>query len=189
MRPFHTPLGERFFVVLFEPMEKRESDTEGEIFSFSLEAGVQRRIAELEGELQYTRENLQATIEELETSNEELQATNEELLSSNEELQSTNEELQSVNEELITVNSEYQKKIDELSILNNDMNNLLSGTAIGTLFLDEELCIRKFTTPITKEFNVIKTDIGRPFSDLSHHLWYDELLTDIGSVKETGGPR
>jgi two-component system, chemotaxis family, CheB/CheR fusion protein len=85
------------------------------------------RIEALESELRYTKENLQATIEELETSNEEMQATNEELVASNEELQSTNEELQSVNEELYTVNAEYQKKINELSELTSDMDNLLAA--------------------------------------------------------------
>ena len=153
---------------------------------FNLEESVQRRISDLEGELKHTKENLQATIEELETSNEELQATNEELLSSNEELQSTNEELQSVNEELITVNSEYQKKIEELSELNDDMDNLLSGTAIGTVFLDADLTIRKYTPPVTTQLNIIKTDIGRPFSDLSHNLHYESMLEDVIAVRDSG---
>jgi two-component system CheB/CheR fusion protein len=140
-------------------------------------------------ELQTTKENLQATIEELETSNEELQATNEELLSSNEELQSTNEELQSVNEELITVNSEYQKKIEELSQLNDDMNNLLSAGDVGTIFLAEDLTIRKFTTAAADHFNIIKSDTGRKISDLSHHLNYESFMEDIQEVKQSDKPR
>ncbi|MFW6227905.1 MAG: PAS domain-containing protein, partial [Alkalispirochaeta sp.] len=179
------------FAVLFQRDAKGESPADTEETpprQFDLSESVKRRIADLEGELKYTKENLQATIEELETSNEELQATNEELLSSNEELQSTNEELQSVNEELITVNSEYQKKIEELSELNDDMDNLLSGTAIGTIFLDENLTIRKYTPPVTGQINIIKSDIGRPFSDLSHNLHYDTLMDDIATVLETGTP-
>ncbi len=129
---------------------------------------VSQRINELELELQLTKENLQATIEELETSNEELQATNEELLASNEELQSTNEELQSVNEELYTVNAEYQDKINELAELNNDMQNLLSSTNIGKIFLDSDLRIRKFTPPITAEIELLPHDEGRRISDFSH---------------------
>ena len=157
--------------------------TEGvEPTRLNLDESVQRRMNSLESELQYTRENLQATIEELETSNEELQATNEELLSSNEELQSTNEELQSVNEELITVNAEYQKKIEELSELNDDMNNLLSSTHIGTVFLDRDLVIRKYTPPVTKQINLIESDLGRPFSDISNNLLYDDLIEDIRAV-------
>ncbi len=101
------------------------------------------QLGALETELSRTKENLQAATEELETSNEELQAANEELLASNEELQSTNEELQSVNEELYSVNAEYQRKIADLTELANDMDNLLSATDIGTIFLDRELKIRK----------------------------------------------
>ena len=46
-------------------------------------------------------------------------------LTANEELQSSNEELQSVNEELYTVNTEYQQKLDELTMLTNDLSNFL----------------------------------------------------------------
>lgn len=180
------------FAILFERETDRDSADATDLpvpRNFDLDESVRRRISDLEGELKYTKENLQATIEELETSNEELQATNEELLSSNEELQSTNEELQSVNEELITVNSEYQKKIEELSELNDDMDNLLSGTAIGTVFLDGDLTIRKYTPPVTTQINIIKTDIGRPFSDLSHNLHYESMIEDITAVRESGKPR
>lgn len=150
----------------------------------SSEANTQR-LQDLEHELQYTRENLQATIEELETTNEELQATNEELLSANEELQSANEELQSVNEELITVNSEYQSKIQELTELNNDMNNLLLSTNIGTIFLDKDLRIRKFTPAISREINLMDTDVGRPISHIVFNLDYDNILADSRNVLHT----
>ena len=75
---------------------------------------------------------------ELETVNEELQAANEELLTANEELQSSNEELQSVNEELYTVNTEYQQKVDELTMMTNDLSNFLSSTMIGILFCGQQ---------------------------------------------------
>lgn len=143
---------------------------DAEEHAYSEEADVDQRIIDLEQEVQFTKENLQATVEELQTSNEELQATNEELMAANEELQSTNEELQSVNEELNTVNTEYQEKIAELTELNNDMNNLMASTEIGTIFLDSELCIRKFTPSATKEIRLLDQDIGRPISDFSSHI-------------------
>ncbi|MCB2147781.1 MAG: PAS domain-containing protein, partial [Deltaproteobacteria bacterium] len=128
----------------------------------------------LEDELNTTREYLQSTIEELETSNEEYKAANEELQSVNEELQSANEELetsreelQSTNEELVTVNSEHQQKIDELTKSNNDINNLLESTEIASLFLDLNLCVRRFTPAVTRIINLRQTDIGRPVSDIT----------------------
>ena len=132
-----------------------------------------KRIEFLEQQLKDTRDNLQSTIEELETSNEELQASNEELMAANEELQSTNEELQSVNEELHTVNSELQVKISEMTELTNDMDNLLKSTEIGTIFLDAEMRIRKFTPAIHRQFNLIERDLGRPISHFN---------TDLGQV-------
>jgi len=153
---------------------------------------VDQRTTELEFELKSTKEHLQITIEELETSNEELKSTNEELQSANEELQSTNEELetskeelQSVNEELVTLNSELQNKIDELSQINNDMSNLLSSTQIATIFLNNELKIKRFTPTITSVINLIQTDVGRPISDIVSKLEYPDLVKDVEEVLRT----
>ncbi len=144
------------------------------------------QIAALEGELNSTRENLQAAIEELETSNEEMQTTNEELHASNEELQSTNEELQSVNEELYSVNAEYQRKIAELTELTNDMDNLLSSTDIGTIFLNRELKVRKFTPQIAQAFNLLPQDVGRPIDTFTHNIDHPELIDDLRRVLASG---
>jgi two-component system CheB/CheR fusion protein len=167
VRPLSTQESEAAFIVTFRRSNSAtQTETEeGEVLS--ADERMQQRIRDLEQELQYTRANLQATIEELQTSNEELQATNEELVTSNEELQSTNEELQSVNEELHTVNTEYQEKIEELTQLNNDMDNLLRATEIGTLFLDVSLQIRKYTPSLTELVNILPQDLGRPVSHLS----------------------
>jgi two-component system CheB/CheR fusion protein len=137
------------------------------IKSSTLDESSKLRIEDLENELKGTRSEMQNLIEELETSNEEMQSSNEELMASNEELQSTNEELQSVNEELYTVNSELQEKNRELQYLNDDMNNLMNCTEIGTLFLNNELKIRKFTPALTRHFNLQEGDIGRPISSFT----------------------
>jgi two-component system CheB/CheR fusion protein len=151
-----------------------------------LEQVSRDQIGVLENELSLTKENLQAAIEELETSNEELQAANEELLASNEELQSTNEELQSVNEELYTVNAEYQRKITELTELTNDMDNLLSSTDVGSIFLDRQLRIRRFTPQIAEAFNLLPLDIGRPIQTFASNIDHPELTADLERVLETG---
>ncbi|MBF0201590.1 MAG: chemotaxis protein CheR, partial [Desulfamplus sp.] len=149
--------------VFFEEIKNKnhfqsDDDTSSSMETYDIDKDIQQRIKDLEIELQFSKENLQATIEELETSNEELQATNEELLASNEELQSTNEELQSTNEELFTVNSEYQNKITELTEMNNDVENLLSSSGINILILDENCEIRKYSPEITGIFNILEKD-------------------------------
>ncbi len=145
-----------------------------------------QRIIELERDLKVTEESLQSTIEELETSNEELQATNEELMASNEELQSTNEELHSVNEELYTVSAEHQRKIDELTELTDDMENLLRATDIGTIFVDPELRIRRFTPAAARTFNLVQHDIGRPLEHITYRFDYPDLISDVNAVRERG---
>lgn len=144
-----------------------------------------KRIEELEGELYKSQDNLQVTVEELETTNEELQASNEELMSANEELQSTNEELHSLNEELYTVNSEYQEKISQLSLLNDDYNNILNATRLAIILLDEVMIIRKFTREMTRYFSILDGDIGRPVHHFSHILEMPNLVADIARVFES----
>ncbi|MFX1480467.1 MAG: CheR family methyltransferase, partial [Promethearchaeota archaeon] len=147
------------------------------------------RIKYLEDELKTSKKQLQSTIEELETSNEELKSTNEELQSSNEELQSTNEELQtskeelqSINEELIAVNTELEEKIDELSKANNDLSNLMKSTKIATVFLNQDLTIKRFTPEFSKLFNVIESDVGRPISHLVSNLKDLDLIEEIQKI-------
>lgn len=180
---------EKLFAILFKEKVELEQASIPESFDFDLNEEASQRILDLEQELQFTRENLQATVEELETSNEELQATNEELLASNEELQSTNEELQSVNEELYTVNAEYQGKITELTILNNDLDNLFNSTNIATLFLDENLEVRRFTPRLESVFHILSSDIGRPFFHLSNSIHdlpdINELVSDVSKRQTT----
>ena len=177
---------ERYYIISFEiQKEKTEKKSISGAKHIDIKMQVNQRVNELEKELQMTREILQATVEELETSNEELQSSNEELIASNEELQSTNEELQSVNEELYTVNSEYQVKIEELTRLNNDLDNLLKNTEIGALYLDRSLCIRKITPIVSKITKILPTDVGRPISHIAVLDNYQKLEKDIQQVMET----
>jgi two-component system, chemotaxis family, CheB/CheR fusion protein len=133
--------------------------------------------------LQATNEELETTNEELKSSNEEMQSINEELQSANEELETSKEELQSVNEELATVNAEMQTKADDLSRANNDMNNLLAGTGIGTIFVDRKLRILRFTPAITRIINLIQGDVGRPLGHIVSNLVnYDRIVEDTQEV-------
>lgn len=180
---------DHFFLVSFIENDKKIRSVptrSGKKIDFNQQ--YQERIEELERELQYKSENLQAAVEELETSNEELQSSNEELIASNEELQSTNEELQSVNEELYTVNSEHLKKIEELTEANADMDNLLKNTHIGTLFLDQDLTIRKVNRVASELTNIRNSDVGRPIHHLSFEHLNKDFITDIQTVIENLRP-
>lgn len=133
-------------------------------------------------ELERALEEIRILREEMQTSQEELTSTNEELQSTNEELTTSKEEMQSLNEELQTVNAELQSKLDDLSSMNNDMKNLLNSTDIATVFLDNALNVRRFTTQATQIYKLIPADIGRPLSDIVNELHYPELQADAQSV-------
>ncbi len=150
----------------------------------------------LEEELQRTKEEYQATIEQFDTqteehkaSNEELQAMNEELRSATEELETGKEELQSVNEEIQTVNHELKDKLAELTVANNDLQNLITSTDLGTIFVDRDLCIKFYTPRAQDIFNLIASDVGRSLSDITHKLDYAELLKDVGRVLDDAHKR
>jgi two-component system CheB/CheR fusion protein len=154
------------------------------------------RIEQLACELTYAKENLQATIEEqqatneeLKSTNEELQSTNEELQSSNEELETSKEELQSLNEETITVNAELSAKIEQLSGVQNDMKNLLDNINTGTIFLDHQLVIRRYTREAAKLYRLVATDVGRPLIDIKSTIEGSDLQVELQQVLDTLIPR
>lgn len=161
---------------------KRPQPMDGVIEKYDIDATAARRIADLEREFQVSQSDLRATIQRLETVNGELQAANEELLTANEELQSSTEELQSVNEELYTVNTEHQLKLDELTMMTNDLSNFLSSTMIGILFVDSKLNIRKFTEYVGREFQLMEHDIGRPIQIFAHSFPDEDIEKDANTV-------
>jgi len=148
-----------------------------------------KQVEELDQELLKTREELRTTREEMQTIHEELKSTNEELQSTNEELQSTNEELttskeemQSMNEELQSVNAEQSTRLDDYLLVNNDMENLLNSTEIVTVFLDNQLQVRRFTTGANRLFKLIPGDVGRPLTDIVLNLDYPQLYDHVQDV-------
>ena len=148
------------------------------------------RIQILTQDLRTVTEELEAANEELRSSNEEMQSGNEELQAANEELETSKEELQSVNEELATVNAELRQNVKDLSRINNDMNNLLAGSDIGTIFVDHKLQILRFTPAITKVVNLIAADVGRPVGQIVSNLpGYDRLVEDVQETLDTLVPK
>ncbi len=151
----------------------------------SRESELELELEQSRLELQNLRKEMQSSQEDLLSAYEELQSTNEELQSTNEEITTSKEELQSLNEELQTVNYELQTKLDELSRANNDMKNLLESTDIATLFLDNTLCVRRFTAQTTKIIKLLPGDVGRPITDIVSDLIYPELAEDAWEVLRT----
>ena len=169
-------------VLFFENKKQSAAVDSGITEKYDVDTTAARRISDLEQELHESQNDLKSTIGELETVNEELQAANEELLTANEELQSSNEELQSVNEELYTVNTEYQQKLDELTMLTNDLSNFLSSTMIGILFVDSNLNIRKFTEYVGREFQLMEHDVGRSLQIFAHSFPDEDIISDANEV-------
>jgi two-component system CheB/CheR fusion protein len=157
------------------------------------DAHVEALTEELRAKESYLRtsnEELATSNEELKASNEEMQSINEELQSANEELETSKEELQSINEELATVNTELQTRMGDLSRANNDLNNLLASTGMGTVFVDHALRIQRFTPAITQVMPLIQSDLGRPVGHLASNLvGYDSLVADIQGVLDVLTPR
>ncbi|HEX8897223.1 MAG TPA: PAS domain S-box protein, partial [Chthoniobacterales bacterium] len=185
IRPVHAgDAAHGFFIILFEKQAAtpapRPVKEQRETADRELGDEVQR----LKEQLNATVEQSEASNEELQASNEELQAMNEEMRSAAEELETSKEELQSVNEELTTVNHELKQKIEELSRVNSDLQNLMAATDIGTIFLDRQLRIQRFTPPAREIFNLQPNDIGRPIADITHQLNYDRLIEDAHEVLE-----
>ncbi len=169
VEPLATALGQGAAMLVFFQKAKADSAAPaGDEFDVSTESIG--RIADLEDDLEITKEALEEATGDRATAQEELQATNEELLAGNEELQSSNEELESVNEELTTLNAEYQQKIAELIVANNDLENFLRTSDVATIFLDHDLRLRRFTPSVTRDIPLQQHDLGRLLTDFAHPL-------------------
>jgi two-component system, chemotaxis family, CheB/CheR fusion protein len=176
-----------FFVVTFEEVGEPAHDRAGPPVTLTSPAEpvtrqLEEELARIKAQLRTTIEQYETQAEEAKASNEELQAMNEELRSAAEELETSREELQSVNEELTTVNQELKIKIEELGLTNNDFQNFINATDIGTIFLDRSLCV-KFSTPRARDvFNLLDTDTGRPLSDITSRLRDQAIHRDVRTV-------
>jgi len=183
------------FMVLFPKIEPVSQESHEEHPGRRKGRGDLREVAALRRELTATRTSLKSITEDQEAVNEELKTANEEILSSNEELQINNEELQtakeelqSANEELTTLNDELQNRNVELSTFTDDLSSLLTGVNIPILILDDRRRIQRFTPAAQRVFNLIPTDIGRPFDDISSNLEtpdWNGLISRVTDQSET----
>ena len=165
-------------VVESKQLNATASETPDELQNTNLLHQLEEELAEAKEDLRTCVEDMASSNEELKVSHEEVLSMNEELQSSNEELETSKEELQSLNEELTTVNNQLQNKVEELAIANDDMANLLESADIAALFLDVKFCIKRFTPAMRTLFQLIKSDVGRPISDISHQFVALDLVKE-----------
>ncbi len=168
------------------PIEGETQNATVQIFSNNKrEEELERELLQARQMWQVTGAEMQISQEEFKSSNEELQSCNEELQSTNEELTTTKEEVQSSNEELKMINFQLQSKLDDLSLVTSDMNNLMNSMDIATLFLDNTLLVKHFTSQMKLVSRLIESDVGRPITDIVSDLIYPELTEDARNVQRT----
>lgn len=146
---------------------------------------LERGLAEARDYAQTLQEQHDLAAEKLQATSEEAQSVSEEFQSVNEELETSKEELESTNEELTTVNEEMANRNAELNRLNNDLINLQTSTKLPIVLLGLDLKIRHFSPEAQKQFNLLSTDIGRPFGHVRHNLDMSDLEAFIAKVIAT----
>jgi two-component system CheB/CheR fusion protein len=184
---------EPFFLVTFDeppsPLDNLLQENGSVVAPEEKETAKDKKINDLKGDLESTKQSLQTIIEVQEATNEELRSTMEEAQSSNEELQSTNEELetakeelQSGNEELQTLNEELKNRNRALGLLNDDLTNLQTNIDTPVVIVDNELRIRRFTVSAQKFLKISPSDVGRPITDLKKSVQGVDLGKTIYDV-------
>ncbi|AUX78606.1 chemotaxis protein CheB [Sinorhizobium fredii] len=173
---------------VLDPSEDAVESSNGRVPTNLAVRQLQEELQLAQNRLRATREESEAANEELRAANEELQSMNEEYRSTAEELETSKEELQSINEELQTVNNELKLKLESVSRAHSDLQNLMAATDVATLFLNPSLRIKRFTPRLMEIFNVTQNDEGRPITDFTHHLEYENLAEDARSILEDLAP-
>ena len=143
----------------------------------------------LKEELETARRDLRIKAGQYDAANEELRAANRQLLAVNEEyraaaakLEAGRNGLQSVNEELRTVNAELKAEFGRVSHAHAELQNLMEASDAGTLFLDRELRIERFTPRIAELLGIQPADKGRAAGDFTHKLDWAAFAGDAQAV-------
>ena len=191
--PVKASATERYFVILFEearassPPSIKLITPEGQQRIAARRGAKDRRIQEVERELEATREQMRSMIEEFEAANEELHAANEESLSSNEELQSLNEELetskeeiQASNEELLVVNAELQLRNRQVQEARDFADAIVETIREPLLVLDAGLRVQRANQAFYRCFQVEPADTeGHRIFDLGNGQWNISILRTL----------
>ncbi|AMR30232.1 chemotaxis protein CheR [Mucilaginibacter sp. PAMC 26640] len=189
LSPFYpTGSDEKLLLVLFADSDSAIVDKNvvyiDDVSEVTLEhiSSLEEEVAQLKHTVTIAHERIASFNESMQSFNEELQSANEEMQSTNEEMQSTNEELQSVNEELQSVNKDHKLTINELTDLNDDLNNYFRSNINGQLFVDRELLLKRYSPGAVKHINIREGDIGRPLSNITTNIKFETLIDDVQKV-------
>ncbi|HJP98779.1 MAG TPA: PAS domain S-box protein [Rhodanobacteraceae bacterium] len=87
-------------------------------------------------------------------------------------------DLRAANERLLGVIQELHARNDDLARANSELNSMIAGTGVGTLFLDGQLRIRRYTPPMTGILGLEPADAGQRFTDVVSHPQAANLLAD-----------
>ncbi|MCL5745470.1 MAG: ATP-binding protein [Acidobacteria bacterium] len=180
--PFTGSSVERYFLVLFEDIERNGGPGAEPTLSAHDDQGSARLLRELAA----TKEYLQSIVDDKETTLEELRAASEEAQAGNEELETAQEELESANEELNTLNENLKISNLELSLVNRDLTNLLESISIPLVMVGRDLRIRRFTRAIEPMLNLIASDVGRSITDLQPQIELPDLRGLLLDAMEGG---
>ena len=68
----------------------------------------------------------------------------------------------------------------------DDFECVLSSLEVGTVFLNYDLKIRKFTGSAARYFNLDKNDIGRSIEDFTYQFKFDSFYKTLEEVRNSG---
>src|SRR4029077_20157867 len=66
-----------------------------------------------------------------------------------------------------TVNDELRNRDHEITLVNNDLINLLASIDIAVIMIGSDLTVRRFTPKAQKFLGLIAGDIGRPLANIN----------------------
>ncbi|MDN3587550.1 ATP-binding protein [Pedobacter aquatilis] len=78
------------------------------------------------------------------------------------------------------------EQINNLTQLNEDLENYFSNTIIPQLFVDANLILRKFTPPAMKQFSLKENFIGKPLDEIKENFRFPTIIDNIKTVIATG---
>jgi two-component system, chemotaxis family, CheB/CheR fusion protein len=173
---------ERYFLVLFEDVERKRGPRAAHKPAIAEHGGSDRLVRELKA----TKEYLQSIVEDNASTLEELRAANEEAQAGNEELETAQEELESANEELNTLNEELKVSNADFTKVNRDLTNLLESISIPLVMVGRDLRVRRFTRAMEPMLNLIPSDVGRSITDLQPQMELPDLRQLLLDAMEGG---